>query len=206
MNGRDLTLGLAAGLAVAGVVAQRRRGSRALASLPPATAARFDELVELAPMLYESVEDAFWEEEDRDGATDLLADMLRANGFTVLGKGGSRVVVKLDGTYAAKVAAYDDGVNQNESESGTWGVVSREAPEQAALLMPVHDVDGDGIVLLTEVAVPCTKKNAKACASAFQKARAKIGSHSLTRGLSDAEYQFNWGFHKGLFKLLDYGI
>ena len=33
MNGRDLTLGLAAGLAVAGVVAKRRRGSPALTSL-----------------------------------------------------------------------------------------------------------------------------------------------------------------------------
>ena len=33
MNGRDLTLGIAAGLAVAGVVAKRRRGSPALTSL-----------------------------------------------------------------------------------------------------------------------------------------------------------------------------
>jgi hypothetical protein len=33
MNGRDLTLGIAAGLAVAGVVAKRRRGSRELTSL-----------------------------------------------------------------------------------------------------------------------------------------------------------------------------
>jgi len=33
MNGRDLTLGIAAGLAVAGVVAQRRRGSRELTAL-----------------------------------------------------------------------------------------------------------------------------------------------------------------------------
>ena len=33
MNGRTLTLGIAAGLAVAGMVAQRRRGSRTLTSL-----------------------------------------------------------------------------------------------------------------------------------------------------------------------------
>ncbi len=207
MNGRDLTLGALAGLAVAGMVAQRRRsrGSRALASLPPATAKRFDELVELAPALYESIDDALWEDEDREGATDMLAEMLRANGFTVLGRGGSRVVVKLDGTYAAKVAAYDYGITQNQSESGTWGIVSLDYPEQAELLMPVHDLDGEDLVLLTEVAVPCKEKNAEACETAFREGFKKIESHSITRGLIDAEHMFNWGFHKGLFKLLDYG-
>lgn len=203
MNGRDLALGVVTGLAVAGVVS-KRRGSRAA---PVRFPDRYDELVSVATEAYDSLNDGYEEDEDEDWDTRVsqLVQLLAANGFRVIGRGGSRVVVKLDDTYAAKVAAKPKGIRQNEYESGTWGVVTREAPKQAALLMPVHDVDGEGVVLLTEIATPCTEKNEAACAAVLRQARQTLGSSPLTRDLVDATFEFNWGFHHGVFKLLDYG-
>ena len=184
----------------------QRRARRNPALLSAPAQASYDRLLELAPALYAAVDDAYWDEESRDGATKLLAGWLRDNGFKVLGYGGSRVVVKLDKRFAAKVAAFDDGVRQNENESGLWGIVSREAPILQDFLMPVHALDADEIVLLTEVAKPCTGRNRAACAAEITAAQKRLQGYPLTRGLSDAEYTFNWGFHNGSFKLLDYGI
>lgn len=165
----------------------------------------FQRLLDLAPAMYEAVDQSFWDDEDRDGAAKMLAEILTSEGYKVLGYGGSRVVVQIDKKYAAKVAAYDDGIRQNEDESGLWGILSREAHDLTRLVMPAYDVSGDGLVLLTEVAVPCTSKNKAKCSKMVKDARAKLGSHSLTRKLGDVDWDFNWGFHNGVFKLLDYG-
>ena len=198
MNGRDLTLGLIGALALGAAV--RRRGTRN--TQPPA---EWERLIDLAPALLESVDVAYDDREDRDGATKLLASYLRANGFKVLGYGGTRVAVLLDDIYVAKVAAFDDGIRQNESESGLWGILKREAPELAEMVLPIHDVDGEGIVLLTERAKPCSGVTRKRCTPLLDAARRKLGAHALTRYLIDAEYDFNWGFHDGRLKLFDYG-
>jgi len=165
----------------------------------------FQRLLDLAPAMYEAVDQSFWDDEYRNGATKMLAEILESEGYKVLGYGGSRVVVQIGKKYAAKVAAYDDGIRQNEDESGLWGILSREAPDLTRLVMPTYDVSGDGLVLLTEVAVPCTSKNKAECSKMVKDARAKLGSHSLTRKLGDVDWDFNWGFHNGVFKLLDYG-
>lgn len=213
MNGTTLALGFTAALAAATISSRKtaalgRPSSRVLrgGSLNDAEAQRVSEaLREIAPVLFDMVEDEFWGEEDRSGAPKLMAELLKQNGFKVLGRGGSRVVVGLNKIYAAKVASYDDGIRQNENEAATWEAVQNKDSGLASLLMPVHFIDDEGFVLVTEIAKPC-KSSDERCKSLFMDARKRLGGSPVTRKIYDAEHLFNWGFHREGFKLLDYGV
>ena len=218
MNGSTLTLGIIGALAAAGAgKVSRRRGSSSISR--QAIPSTYWELAGDVGRFYEVLSDTglrapddsdddFY---DTDFLMDMLIGMLRSRGYDVVGQGGSRVAVDVGDGFVAKVAAHEGGIEQNVAESNLWSALSEEGYEDLAeVLMPAHRLDEDGVVLLTELAIPCTDRHMSdsdldECEEAKGRGREVLRRHSMTWGISDADYLFNWGFHEGRIKLLDYG-
>ena len=136
---------------------------------------------------------------------ELLQRQLRAYGFEILGEGGDRLVVALGPDRIAKVALDSSGREQNWREYETW-IDERNGPV-ADYLVPVHSLSGDDAVLVMELADPLPHPEDRGAPSRqtwqrFLRRRDELREHV---SIYDADYDFNWGWHNGELKVLDYG-
>lgn len=143
-----------------------------------------------------------------DSASSLMQDMLEFQGFTVLGRGGGRVVVDLGSGYVAKLASWQGGRNQNKREFKIWNSAKGELRE---MLVPILRLDEAGSMVLVPRVVPvddllhaADRTQAKEAEDMLGQAMSRIRP-LMPEAIVDSNFDFNWGFHDGKLKLLDYG-
>lgn len=143
-----------------------------------------------------------------DMASSLMQDMLEFHGFTVLGRGGGRVVVDLGSGYAAKLASWQGGRNQNKREFKIWNSAKGELRE---MLVPILRLDEAGSMVLVPRVVSvgdllraADRTQAKEVEDMIGQAMRRI-SPLIPEAIVDFSFDFNWGLHDGKLKLLDYG-
>lgn len=120
-----------------------------------------------------------------------LRDMKEA-GFESLGSGGTRYVYALDADRVVKID-YDPDGSSNDAEYDAWRDFSRMGGGD--LLVPVLGLREDGRVLIMARAALIPKGRIKEISSARR---------ALILPREEAEFDFNWGLHEGVVKLLDY--
>jgi hypothetical protein len=119
--------------------------------------------------------------------------------FRFLGVGGSRAVYRLDKETVAKLG---DAV-ANEEEYDTWKRFGERMGSDD--LVPVRGIYADGRVLVMDYARPVTQARAASPAVAARIDRARGRLDAIGLDSLDARFDFNWGWHHGKVKLLDYG-
>lgn len=142
-----------------------------------------------------------------DVASGLMQDMIEFQGFMVLGRGGGRVVVDLGHGYVAKLASWQGGRNQNKREFKIWNSSKGELRE---MLVPVLRLDEAGGIILApkvdqfdELYRAADRTRAEEMEREADQAMRKL--RPLLGHVIDVDFDFNWGFHEGKLKLLDYG-
>lgn len=134
--------------------------------------------------------------------------MLQAEGFDVLGSGGSRIVVALDGERVAKIDAQPGGPT-NASEIDVWS----EHGQETDLLAPVLDERSNGRILVMSRAeafdgpVDAHGRSKNVPRKFRKRLDAAKGEllDLLGPGYEDPSYDFNWGIIDGRPVCIDYG-
>jgi len=184
-SGAPLAIAAAAGLAALGAHLRGRRDPQGSASASPHEA-ELERLLEFVSD-YEGV-DLY-----SPGGNSVFFDRLTREGFEVVGAGGSRIVVGLGLHLVAKID-YDADGSANQAEADLWRSFKQSLDGH---VVPVVGTRLDGRVLLMERATPLLE-------TARDRRDLKRARQELPMKLEEAEFDFNWGRHNGVVKLLDY--
>ncbi len=180
-SGATLAIGAAVALALA--AAFPSRGSASV--LKDVDQARLQRLIEI-------VEE--YDGQSLDGVEGtLFAGRLEREGFEIIGAGGTRLVVGLGPNVVAKID-YDPHGTTNEAELSTW-LDYRDILD--GHVVPVIGERLDSRILLMERARPLTERDRGALVIARR-------SFPISVDRQESSWDFNWGWHDGAVKLLDY--
>lgn len=213
MNGISLTLGLVTGVALAGVVCQRRGSASGLGTLVPTAKVRAI-YARLGPWTRAVIEAAGDDPEFSEFDPNVYSfdggQLEAALGVPVLGFGYSRVVVRVAPGIVAKLPWRQDGHDRNRAEVGAWDEAS-EAVQQ--MMLPPLGSIYPGIALFPEVKVVARNSMETAKLSPKVKADLRRAQQRWLRLVnagapgaitSDVYGPGNWGRYEGRLVLIDY--